>query len=425
MAPSALPAKIARPRLAAVYQRSRLFTLLDAARERCAVTFVSGPPGTGKTTLLSSYIEFRNLRCLWYQVDPGDEDVATFFHYLGRATEPHRAPGSTELPHFTPEFAFGLASFSRQFFRELYAGLNTPFVLVLDNYQEVADTSRLHEVIRCACDEMPEGGHIVLASRHACPQTLARPRANHALTVIGADELSLSIEETRGIAALQGVSLPSEAAAKAMHTGIGGWAAGLILTLQQNGLDNTSRPLHIEPGEAVFDYFAGEVFRMIDRENRSVLIQSALLPKMTPRGQRTHGQARCHGITAATLAQELLHHAAWRRRAGIPIPPAVSAVPTESRRFALFRKGIVRAASQSRRDTSGRRRFGSGCRTPAAGTGVGAPDGRDRCSRASAHGAGAVGHASGLDKQSSGQHGVQESLAALLAWRRQSADQSA
>ena len=94
MAPSALPAKIARPRLAAVYQRSRLFTLLDAARERCAVTFVSGPPGTGKTTLLSSYIEFRNLRCLWYQVDPGDEDVATFFRYLGRATEPHQVARS-------------------------------------------------------------------------------------------------------------------------------------------------------------------------------------------------------------------------------------------------------------------------------------------------------------------------------------------
>ena len=82
-------AKISRPRLSAVYQRSRLFDQLDMAWRKHSVTLAHGPPGAGKTTLVSSYIEVRNRSCLWYQVDSGDDDVATFFHYFGSAAKEH------------------------------------------------------------------------------------------------------------------------------------------------------------------------------------------------------------------------------------------------------------------------------------------------------------------------------------------------
>lgn len=276
-------AKITRPRLAAVYQRSRLFDLIDAGRLHKAATVVSGPPGAGKSALVSSYIGFRNLRCIWYQIDAGDEDVATFFHYLGRAAASHRAPNAEPLPDLTPEFAFGVASFSRSYFRELFSGLEAPFVLVLDNYQEVSDTSLLHEIVRGACEEMPEGGHIFLVSRNYCPQSLARLRANNALTIIGADDLALSAEETRGIAKLQGVKILSDNAAAALHAQIGGWAAGLMLALQGSGRNDPDRPGLDQPKDAIFEYFAGEVLRKMDALSADLLIQIALLPKMSPR----------------------------------------------------------------------------------------------------------------------------------------------
>ena len=74
-------AKLSRPRLFGVIQRERLFALLDENRGRLLV-WLSGPPGAGKTTLVATYLESRELTSLWYQVDPGDADPASFFHYL-------------------------------------------------------------------------------------------------------------------------------------------------------------------------------------------------------------------------------------------------------------------------------------------------------------------------------------------------------
>jgi len=94
------PAKITRPHLRGVLPRLRLFHQLDQGRKRSLI-WVTGPPGAGKTTLVSSYLDARKRRSLWYQIDAGDADVATFFHYLGLAAK-HAAPRYRKpLPHLT------------------------------------------------------------------------------------------------------------------------------------------------------------------------------------------------------------------------------------------------------------------------------------------------------------------------------------
>ena len=54
----ATTAKTTRPSASNVLPRERLFAALDAAR-RASLLWVHGPPGCGKTSLVSSYLDAR------------------------------------------------------------------------------------------------------------------------------------------------------------------------------------------------------------------------------------------------------------------------------------------------------------------------------------------------------------------------------
>src|SRR5260370_30519919 len=129
---ASIPAKLVRPAQHGAFRRTGFFAVLDHAGP---VVWVSGPPGAGKTTLVASYIEVRRLRPLWYQVDDGDCDVASFFYYLRLAAMPPAPRPRWRLPLLTPENLAGLATFSRRGVEELFVGRPRPAALTLDNYQ--------------------------------------------------------------------------------------------------------------------------------------------------------------------------------------------------------------------------------------------------------------------------------------------------
>jgi len=112
-------AKLARPRLHGPLRRDRLFALLDSTDR--PVTWVAGPPGCGKTTLVASYLDVRAPPAFWYQVDGGDCDPATWFSYLADLAEHGARRKRVPLPYLTPEYLLDIPGFTRRFFREFFA----------------------------------------------------------------------------------------------------------------------------------------------------------------------------------------------------------------------------------------------------------------------------------------------------------------
>jgi LuxR family maltose regulon positive regulatory protein len=269
-------AKTSSPRLAHVYARRRLFRALDAARARRAV-WIAGLPGAGKTTLVASWLALRRLRSVWYQVDTGDGDVASFFYDLGRAVRSRRA--RAHAPAFGPEYRGGLPAFARRFFREVARRVRPPLVLVLDNVQEVPPDAALHEAVAHGIEELPPGMTVVLVSRTDPPPAYARLLAYGAMAELGPDALRLSATEARGIARARRAAV-SGARAAALSARADGWAAGLVLLLEHPGADGDAAPRRGAP-QALFDFFAGEILARTDPLARDVLLAAALLPRPT------------------------------------------------------------------------------------------------------------------------------------------------
>lgn len=271
-------AKLTRPRLHRAVARERLFDLLDGMRQH-PVIWTAGPPGAGKTTLASTWLETTKLPCIWFQMDSGDADPATFFYYL-RTAASALLTGTKPLPLLTAEYLSDIDAFARRFMRELFRRAPRETVLVLDNYHEVAAGSRLHAALAAGIEEVPEGSNIIVLSRADPPPEYARARLAQIITSIDWETLRLTRQETALIASSRAKLEP--AVVDLLYEQTAGWTGGVVLLLERLRRDGVLYP--DGPGAtsgAAFDYFASQIFDPSPPETRDLLLSAALLSEIT------------------------------------------------------------------------------------------------------------------------------------------------
>ncbi len=345
-------AKISRPNATGIIHRERLFRLLDAGRKQ-PIVWVTGPAGSGKTSLVASYLDARRLRCLWYQTDEGDADIASFFYYMGVAAKKAAPRTRKPLPLFTPEYLMGIAPFTKRYFENLFSILvrpspkkakrgkeqNAEYILVFDNYQDVPGGSGFHEMIRDAFSAIPDGIRIIAISRSEPPPALARIRTNGQMRLIGWDDVRFTAGETTALFRVGGrKSLPSRMV-KRIHARTEGWVAGFMFLLEKLKTSDVVPEFPDQTRhEELFEYFAGEVFHLADAETRDFLLKTSLLPKIavSAAGKLAHMSnagvilgtlCRNHFFTARLAAKEAVYqyHSLFREfllsRASTTFPP--------------------------------------------------------------------------------------------------------
>lgn len=273
-------AKLSPPRLHDVLARTRLLQLLDKAAQR-PVVWLGAQPGAGKTTLAASWLAARKRPVLWYQVDAGDADAASFVYHLSLAAE-GRADNKRArepLPLLTPEYLQDLPGFSRRFFRALFARLEPECVVVLDNFQEAPPESAFHRMVAEAAAQLPGEMRLLVLSRSEPGADYAPLIADGAISLLDADALRLTLAETRALARKRGVDDETQVAA--LHERSNGWAAGLTLLLTRTRAAHAADADDAESLQHVFGYFAQRVFDNAPAVQREALMRMAFAPTLT------------------------------------------------------------------------------------------------------------------------------------------------
>jgi LuxR family transcriptional regulator, maltose regulon positive regulatory protein len=257
--------KQSRPNTSDVLPRERLFGILDRLMEH-RIVWIGGSAGAGKSTLIASYLEDRQIPASWYQIDAQDGDPTA--HML----------------------------------RDLYNRLPQGGALVLDDCHEPAPDSPLHALLADSARQIPAGVNIILIGRGEPPGVYTRLIASRTLAVLDPRDLHFTLDETRALAS--GISIDALALGD-LHAQCGGWVAGIAITidrLRRNG--GGPSDVQYEVRKTAFDYFAGEVFDRATREERAVLVSTALLARVSADEARE--------ISGRSQAQALLNRLASR-----------------------------------------------------------------------------------------------------------------
>ncbi len=294
--------KIRPPRLGRSFDRHRVFAEIDADASLPGL-WISGPAGFGKSTLVATYLEARALPTAWLQLDAGDADASTFAHFLG-ATSASLAPrGNFALPVPTADDLRDVPAFIRRCFRALVVSLDRPWVLVLDNIQEIDRAPQLHVGLAAALGELPEGTRLIAISRTPPPPAYARVLAAQQMAVIETNSLRFTTSETQELLGLHGRQWSADTLCDATS----GWAAAMILMLAaRTELVAVGKAPTAIAHERIFDLIASEVMEAMAAAERNALARIAFLPSATAAmAVAISGEARA-GDLLADLARRSL-----------------------------------------------------------------------------------------------------------------------
>ncbi len=272
----------ARPKLVA---RPRLVSSLTREPGR-RLTLLSAPAGFGKTTLLNKWSKGHaggGRSVAWLSLDEGDNDPTRFLSYLvGALRTVEEGLGEGVLAALRSPQSPRLKALGAALINEL-ADLPGGVDLILDDYHLI-DSEPVHGIVSFLLERLPEGVHLIIASRVDPPLALAKLRARDQMAEIGAVELAFTPEEVAAF--LRGVmelDLSAEDVAK-LEEITEGWIAGLQLAaLSMRDRKDISGFIEAFSGSHrdVLDFLAEEVLESQPEHVREFLLETSILDSLT------------------------------------------------------------------------------------------------------------------------------------------------
>lgn len=266
--------KIPAPRKNYVVRKVLFETLSQCAD--MSVIFLRGGAGTGKTTLLSSFIHETGLKNIcWVSLDAGNSNVYSFWLYFTAAISSFWEDGESflTLMRSNPD-----ASHMENLLTILINRIcgDEDYYMVLDDIHCIQDAA-LIRTFEFFIGAMPSNFHLFMLSREDPPVYLGPLAVSGKLLFIDGKQMQLSPEE--GMAFLKNTLglKENDEELERLNAYADGWIGGLQLAAAAGASGKLSSQLLRAGGGIAAEYMTREVFEALKPEEKEFLKKTGYL----------------------------------------------------------------------------------------------------------------------------------------------------
>ncbi len=279
-----LRTKLHRPPVTTdLVRRERLHERLSQGLE-IPLTLVSAPAGYGKSMLVSSWAESIEQPCAWLSLDETDSETTEFLTYVIAAIRTVEPTACTETEELLTAPVLPPVHVLADCLTNELDDMEPTLVLVLDDYERIAASSSVHELLGRVLEHPPHPLRFVLLTRRDPPLPLVGLRARNLVTEVTLDDLRFAKAEAASfLLAITGLATSDEALAN-LQVEVEGWAVGLRLVslAMRNAEDPESFLKGLHGGlPQTQDYLLREVLDAQPAPVRETLLRSSILNRFS------------------------------------------------------------------------------------------------------------------------------------------------